>query len=223
MCAYEAWDSISDNKRGNVTRRAIFPRGLKLTQTEDADFFASKSPANADFRPDFESESESDSDGKPGTDSDPDSDSDSDSQIDSGCSEDISDTEGGGGSDRGKGPTGHDEVEIVWAKASQGIWGLGHMFEGLLYFTRDIVDSSVLRESYKLPRPGPPSSPPSSPPKPKPKPNVKPRAKEQRKGAVCDCSACGARFAKRFRCEPVAHSGQHPPQGMMNVCCEHLT
>ena len=33
-----------------------------------------------------------------------------------------------------------DEVQIVWAKAGRGIWGLGHVFEGKLYFTKHIVD-----------------------------------------------------------------------------------
>ena len=37
-----------------------------------------------------------------------------------------------------------DEGQIVWAKAGRGIWGLGHVFEGKLYFTKDIVDDSFV-------------------------------------------------------------------------------
>ena len=72
-------------------------------------------------------------------------------------------------------------MEVVWAKAAPGIWGLGHVFEGQLYFARDIVDSSMLKDLYKLPRP---KAPPPSPPKPAPKPapkkgkGKKPRAKK---------------------------------------------
>ena len=35
-------------------------------------------------------------------------------------------------------------MQIVWAKAGRGIWGLGHVFEGKLYFTKDIVDDSFV-------------------------------------------------------------------------------
>ena len=36
-------------------------------------------------------------------------------------------------------------MQIVWAKAGPGIWGLGHVFEGKLYFTKRIVDDSFLQ------------------------------------------------------------------------------
>ena len=32
----------------------------------------------------------------------------------------------------------------MWAKLGRGIWGLGHVFEGKLYFTKDIVDDSLV-------------------------------------------------------------------------------
>ena len=32
-------------------------------------------------------------------------------------------------------PGEDDTVEIVWAKAAHGVWGLSHIFEGKLYFT----------------------------------------------------------------------------------------
>ena len=36
-------------------------------------------------------------------------------------------------------------MQIVWAKAGRGIWGLGHVYEGKLYFTKDIVADFVPR------------------------------------------------------------------------------
>ena len=58
-------------------------------------------------------------------------------------------------------------MQIVWAKASRRIWGLGHVFEGKLYFTKDIVDDSfVTRKRKPKPIPKPKAKPP---PKPAPK------------------------------------------------------
>ena len=31
-----------------------------------------------------------------------------------------------------------NDVEVVWAKSARGVWGLGHVFDGKLYSTRDI-------------------------------------------------------------------------------------
>ena len=61
-----------------------------------------------------------------------------------------------------------DEVQVVWAKAGRGIWGLGHVFEGKLYFTKDIVDDSFVPRNRK--------------PKPIPKPEAKPAPKPAPKG-----------------------------------------
>ena len=38
---------------------------------------------------------------------------------------------------------------MVWAKAGRGIWGLGHVFEGKLYFTKDIVDDNFVPRNRK--------------------------------------------------------------------------
>ena len=43
-----------------------------------------------------------------------------------------------------------DEVQIVWAKAGCGIWGLGHVFEGTVYFTKDIADDNFAPRIRKL-------------------------------------------------------------------------
>ena len=37
----------------------------------------------------------------------------------------------------------------LWTKAGRGIWGLGHVFEGKLYFTKDIVDVSFVPKNKK--------------------------------------------------------------------------
>ena len=59
-------------------------------------------------------------------------------------------------------------MQIVWAKAGRGIWGLGHVFEGKLYFTKHIVDDSFLPRNRKT--------------KPIPKPEAKPAPKPAPKG-----------------------------------------
>ena len=71
-----------------------------------------------------------------GTDS---SDSNSGATSESG---DASDSEGDGVGDVGN----SEDVEVVWAKSARGIGGLGHVFEGQLSFTRDIMDSSMLKD-----------------------------------------------------------------------------
>ena len=42
----------------------------------------------------------------------------------------------------------------MWAKVGCGVWGLGHVFEGKLYFTKDIVDDSFVPRNRK-PKPIP--------------------------------------------------------------------
>ena len=59
-------------------------------------------------------------------------------------------------------------MQIVWAKAGHGIWGLGHVFEGKLYFTKNIVDDSFVPRNRK--------------PKPILKPEAKPAPKPAPKG-----------------------------------------
>ena len=59
-------------------------------------------------------------------------------------------------------------MRIVWAKAGRGIWGLGHVFEDKLYFTKHIVDDTFVPRNRK--------------PKPIPKPEAKPAPKPAPKG-----------------------------------------
>jgi len=46
------------------------------------------------------------------------------------------------------------EVEVVWAKAARGVWGLGHVFEDRLIFTKDTVDDSFVPKN-RTPKPVP--------------------------------------------------------------------
>ena len=98
-------------------RKAIFPNGLKLSELEDVDF-PEHHAANA--KPD----SDSDSDHSSGTDSD---------------SELLTLDDSSSCSDSGE----DDELQIVWAKAGRGIWGLGHVFEGKLYFLKPSMPQSL--------------------------------------------------------------------------------
>ena len=127
--------------------------GLKLSLLEDTDFFPDTNPSNAKPGSDSDSDSESDSDSRANTDSG----SDSDSDDSSSCDDSDEDEEEG--------------VEIVWAKAARGVWGLGHVFERKLYFAKDIVDDSFVPKGTKLRAvPDPTAKPaPKATPKPAPK------------------------------------------------------
>ena len=92
---------------------------------------------------------------------------------------------------------------MVWAKASRGIWGLGHVFEGQLYFSPCILNASVVRESCKLPRPEPPTPTPS-PPSSTGKPNIETWVKEQKEGEYVQRFQMWRNVRKDFYSEPVA-------------------
>ena len=66
-------------------------------------------------------------------------------------------------------------MPVCWtlfhSHAAHGVWGLGHVFEGKLYFTKDIVDDSFVPKGTKLKAvPEPAVKPaPKAAPKPAPK------------------------------------------------------
>ena len=148
----KAWQAISDDELHSAMRKAIFPNGPKLSQLEDVDF-PEHHAANA--KPDSDSDSDDDS----GTNSD---------------SELLTSDDSLSCSDFGE----DDEVQIVWAKAGRGIWGLGHVFEGKLYCTKDIVDDSFVPRNRK----------------PKTIPNLKPSLLQSlpqslpQRASLCNCS-----------------------------------
>ena len=45
-----------------------------------------------------------------------------------------------------------DDVEVVWAKSAHGVWGLGHVFDGKLYFTPDICEEKWIPKNLEPPK-----------------------------------------------------------------------
>ena len=45
-----------------------------------------------------------------------------------------------------------NDVEVVWAKSARGVWGLGHVFDGKLYFTLDICEVKWIRKDLVPPK-----------------------------------------------------------------------
>ena len=60
--------------------------------------------------------------------------------------------------------------DIIWAKAARGVWGLAHVFNNKLFFTRDIMDDDAVPKHFNVPEPKPKPKP-----KPAPKPNAAPK------------------------------------------------
>ena len=46
----------------------------------------------------------------------------------------------------------NNDVEVVWAKSPCGVWGLGHVFDGKLYFTRDICEEKWIPKDLVPPK-----------------------------------------------------------------------
>ena len=44
------------------------------------------------------------------------------------------------------------DVEVVWAKSARGVWGLGHVFDGKWYFTRDICEEKWIPKDLVPPK-----------------------------------------------------------------------
>ena len=53
-------------------------------------------------------------------------------------------------------------LNLFAAKAARGVWGMAHVFDGKLYFTRDHMQGNFISKNLKLPEPKPA-------PKPQPK------------------------------------------------------
>ena len=140
------------------------PNGPKLKAFEDVGYVDDKRPLDACF-------SDSDSPSDPGTESCSSS-SDSDELSDSDAPPSDGDAQPDN-PDHASTNSDGEAVEFVRAKADRGVWGLGHVIEGKLFFTRDIVDTSILRAEYKLTRPQPTPPAPKRAPKPAPKPAPK--------------------------------------------------
>ena len=40
-------------------------------------------------------------------------------------------------------------TEVVWGKAARGVWGMAHVFDGKLYFTRDHMKGNFIPKHLK--------------------------------------------------------------------------
>ena len=49
--------------------------------------------------------------------------------------------------------------EVIWAKAARGVWGMAHVFDGKLYFTRDHMQGNFIPKNLKLHEPKPTTKP----------------------------------------------------------------
>ena len=58
-------------------------------------------------------------------------------------------------------------MEVVWAKSACGVWGLGHVFDGKLYFTRDMCEEKWIPKDLAPPKKSVPA--PKARAKPAPK------------------------------------------------------
>ena len=43
------------------------------------------------------------------------------------------------------------DTEVVWVKSARGVWGLGHSFANMLYFTRDILEGKWVPKNLFVP------------------------------------------------------------------------
>ena len=122
----DAWERISDEKILCAPKTACFPKGMKLSDLEDTAYLS----RTHDDSP-TESESSSSDSSSSGSTSSDDQSRQEDSDVDSMPS---SSEEESSGSELEE----DNDVEVVWAKSARVVWGLGHVFDGKLYFSRDI-------------------------------------------------------------------------------------
>ena len=139
----EAFNAITEDDIMAACHAAYFPKGMKLSELEDLTYFG-----NSD------SSSDSDSDYDSGTDTDED---EPISDLSS-SSDDSSDSD-------------DNPDEVIWAKPARGVWGMAHVCDGKLYFTRDHMQRNVIPKNLKLPQP-----------KPAPKPGAKASSKASSSG-----------------------------------------
>ena len=64
-----------------------------------------------------------------------------------------------------------NDLEVVWAKSARGVWGLGHLFDGKLYCTRDVCEEKWIPKDLVSPKKLVPA------PKARPKSALEARAK----------------------------------------------
>ena len=80
-------------------------------------------------------------------------DSDSISDSDSGTDTDADGPISESSSSDDSSDSDDEPVEVVWANAAGGMWGMAHVFDGKLYFTRDHMQGNFIHKNLKLPEP----------------------------------------------------------------------
>ena len=153
---------------------------MKLSELEDTEYF---SRTHDDSPRESESKS-SDSSSSGSTFSDELRQEDSD--VDSMSSSSVEEEEG-------------NDVEVVWAKSARGVWGLGHVFDGKLYFMRDICEEKWIPKDLVPPKKS------VAAPKARAKAALQPRAKPAAKRTGLAVQA-GAKAAAKPTVRAIASS-----------------
>ena len=121
----------------HTTETAYFPKEMKLSELEDTDYFS----RTHNDSPTESKSSDSSSSGSTSSDESRQEDSDVDSMSWSSEEEEEEEEEEEG-----------NDVEVVWAQSARGVWGLGHVFDGKMYFTRDICEEKWIPKDLVPPK-----------------------------------------------------------------------
>ena len=125
----EAFNAIAEGDIRAACHAAYFPKGMKLSELEDLNYFA-----NSNFDSSFDSDSRMDSD-------------------EYGCISELC------SSSNDSSVFDDNSTDLFWAKAARGVWRMAHFFDGKLYFTRDHMQSKFVPKKLKLPEPKPAPKP----------------------------------------------------------------
>ena len=191
---WDAWERISDEKILRATETAYFPKGMKLSELEDTEYFS----RTHDDSPMVSSSSSQDSSSSGSTSSDESRQEDSDVDSIPANSEEEEEEE--------EEEEGNDE-EVVWAKSACGVWGLGHVFDEKVYFTRDMCEEKWIPK-YLVP-PKKSVAAPKARAKAAPQQRAKPTAK--RTGVAAQAGAKASAYpAPRAIASSSSDSATHP-------------
>ena len=100
-----------------------------------------------------------------------------------------------------------NDVEVVWAKSARGVWGLGNVFDGKLYFTRDICEEKWIPKDLVPPKKS--VDAPKARAKAAPQPRGKPAAKRTGLAVQADAKAA-AKPAPRAIAASSSTNATHP-------------
>ena len=110
-------------------------------------------------------------------------------------------------------------MEVVWAKSARGVGALGHVFDGKLYFTRDICEEKWIPKDLvptKKPVPAPKARAKAAP-----QPRAKPAAK--RTGLAVQAGAkTAAKPAPRAIASSSSASATHPVPVMQSATVQSV-